>query len=117
MHPFDLLDVAPQAQAAITMSVDPGKVIIGAALGLAGLIVAGLKFLGNRLLNAVDAVGTKVDATARQVSKIDQELFGPDGTNGMRSDVRRISRQMEADRTVLIELAVKNDIDVPERVR
>ena len=106
---------APAAQA-ITMSVDPGKMIIGAALGLMATVIAGLKFLGGRLLAAVDAVGEKVDATAKKVTKIDQELFGPTGENGMRSDVKRMSRVLDQHDAVLIQLAVKNDIDVPERI-
>lgn len=107
---------APQAAQAITMSVDPGKMILGAALGLLAALGAGLRFLGGRLLAAVDAVGDKVDATAVKVTKIEQELFGPDGKNGMRSDVRRMSRVLDAHDAVLIQLAVKNDIDVPERI-
>lgn len=117
MHPLDFLDVVPQAQSAIEMSVDPGKMIIGGVVFIVATMGAALQFLGKRVLASIDAVGEKVDATATKVTKIDQELFGPDGTNGMRSDVKRLSRQVEADRTVLIELAVKNDIAVPERVR
>lgn len=112
-----LLESALQAPQAITMSVDPGKMILGAAVGLAAAVFAGLKFLGARMLDAIDAVGAKVDATALKVTKIDQELFGPTGENGMRSDVRRMSRVLDEHDAVLIQLAVKNDIDVPERVR
>lgn len=120
MHDLEILtsvEQATQAAQAITMSVDPGKMIIGAALGLAAAVFAGLKFLGGRLLAAVDAVGVKVDATAQKVTKIDQELFGPNGENGMRSDVKRMSRVLDEHDAVLIQLAVKNDIDVPERIR
>jgi hypothetical protein len=112
----DALEAAMQAPQAITMTVDPGKMIIGAALGVVGVVIAGLKFLGGRLLKAVDAVGEKVDDTAVTVTKMNQELFGPDGTNGMRSDVKRMSRQMEVDRIVLIQLAAKEGLDVPERI-
>jgi hypothetical protein len=108
---------ALQAPPLVNMSVDPGKLIIGGVVLIITAMGAALKFLGQRVLASIDAVGVKVDATALKVTKIDQELFGPDGTNGMRSDVKRISRQMEEDRTVLIELAVKADIDVPDRVR
>jgi hypothetical protein len=112
----DALEAAMQAPQAITMSVDPGKVIIASAVALAGAVFAGLKLLGTRVLAAVDAVGQKVDDTAKQVSKIDQELFGPTGENGMRSDVKRMSRVLDQHDAVLIQLAVKNDIDVPERI-
>ena len=102
--------------AAVTLSVDPSKLILGSVLGIAGLLLAGLKFLGTRTLTAIEGVATQVATTEKAVTKISQELFGPDGKNGMRSDVKRLSQQINSHHSVIIELAVRNDIDVPERI-
>jgi len=83
-----------------------GKVAYG-ALGLVGTGILWLAKQGLDTLNRLDA----------KVTKISHELFGPEGNNGMRSDVRDAKRTLHAHTRVLAILADREGIDFEEDTR
>jgi hypothetical protein len=80
-----------------------GKVAYG-ALGLVGTALLWLAKQGLDTLNRLDA----------KVTKISHELFGPEGNNGMRSDLRTTKRIVERHSKVLAVLADREGIDFHE---
>lgn len=109
-----LLELLGAQGTAVTMQLDAGVLIVRAlqfiGAGAVGLI---LWFL-QRLIRGVDELTTKVSTVNGEVKKVSQELFGPNGENGMRSELKRASRSIHKHERVLIELAVRNDIEIPE---
>ncbi len=108
MNP-DLLLLAQAAAGALDLGSYVPRVLSFVGLGLLGVVVWFLK----RLIAGVDQVGQTVNAMKADVQKVSHELFGATGTNGMRSDLKRVSRSVARHERVLIELAVRNDIEVP----
>ena len=83
-----------------------GKMVYG-ALSLLGGALLWLAKQGLDTLNRLDA----------KVTKISHELFGPEGTNGMRSEVRDSTRMLHAHTKVIAILADREGIDFDAETR
>jgi hypothetical protein len=120
MHPFDLsaaLDAVVQAPGALTMSVDPAQLLLKGLAWIAIAVVAFMGWLAKLAIAKANQVLESMGTTAETVQKIHHELFGATGENGMRSDLRRVSVQQNLHHDVLVQLAEKQGIDVPERAQ
>jgi len=107
-----LADLA--AQAGTVVQLDVGAIIsrLFTFVGT-GLLAIVIWFL-RRLVTGFEALDQKVSTMNGEVKKVSQELFGPDGRNGMRSELKRASRSIHRHERVLIKLAERNDVNVPE---
>ncbi len=106
----DLVVLVQAAAAALDLGPYVPRVLSFIGLGLLGTVVWFLK----RLIAGVDEVGQSVNAMKVDVQKVSHELFGATGTNGMRSDLKRARRSLARHERVLIELAVRNEIEIPD---
>lgn len=55
--------------------------------------------------------------TNEQVTAVRHELFGVSGQNGLRSEVRRMSQQLDEHDLLLLRLAQHSNVSIPERAR
>jgi hypothetical protein len=83
-----------------------GKMVYG-ALSLLGCAFLWLAKQGLDTLKRLDA----------KVTKISHELFGPEGNNGMRSEVRDSTRRLHAHTKVIAILADREGLDFDAEAR
>jgi hypothetical protein len=98
----------------IPLTVDLGNVLAKIAYGAAGLVGTGLLWLAKQGLDTLKQLDSKVSGAAQKITKIDHELFGPLGTNGMRGDVRDAKRELKRHSRVLAVLADREGIPFHE---
>lgn len=136
MTPLPFVDPIAQAVIAPAVPLDLGKVV----LTVLGVILSGLAtaviFFVKRLIASfdgfkteitakVDRVGTEltshsthVDGQLRSISQqvqtVTHEMFGPNGDNGMRGDLRRTKELVVKHDRLLVRLADRADISFEE---
>lgn len=86
------------------VQVDVARVLFGAVSTLGAILLAIVAFFLKGIYHEFRTMGV-------QLAKVTTTLFGPDGRNGMRSELRRTRElQVRHDR-LLVEIARVNGID------
>ena len=95
---------------AIPMTVDLATVLSRLGYGAASLLGAAILWLGKKGLDSINRVESQVDKASQQLSTISHELFGVGGNNGMRSELKDMSKLVHRHSEVLVVLADRADI-------
>jgi hypothetical protein len=96
--------------AVVPIQLDLASALGKVAYGALGLVGTGILWLAKQGLDTLNRLDQKV-------TRISHELFGPEGNNGMRSDVRDAKRTLHAHTRVLAILADREGIDFEEDTR
>lgn len=129
-------DALAQLAPAPTVQLDLGKLVVAAVGTVLSALAAGVIFFIKRLIASFDGFKTEVrgkfgkvqsDLSAhsehvegqlgevsRQMQRVTQEMFGPNGDNGMRGDLRRTKDLVVKHDRLLVRLADRNDIPFEE---
>ena len=100
-----IADLLTQLAPAPTVQLDLARIITGVVATAFAMLCAVVVYFLKNILDEFRAMRTNVQ-TVMTV------LFGPDGKNGMRSDLRKTRQlQVKHDR-LLVELAAQNGIEV-----
>lgn len=115
---MDPLLLAQAAALAGHVQLDVAKLLLGLIATVLSMLVAVVGFFLRRLLTGLDAHRTHVDeqfdGVHKELQRQTQELFGPTGTNGMRGDLRQTKRLVIKHDRVIIRLAERAGVPVPE---
>jgi hypothetical protein len=114
-----LVDLVATAQAAaLTASVDLGRVVLGGAFGaftlLLGLCAWFLRRLVVELTGGLAGVRREVGELRAEMQGVSHTLTGPDGRNGVRGHVKRMKRLVIWHDRVLVRLATAFGIDISD---
>lgn len=94
----------------LPITIDGMTVLSRMAYGGAGLLGAGVLWLGKRGLESLSRVEERVNHSSQQLSTISHELFGVGGNNGMRSELKETRQLVQRHSEVLVVLADRADI-------
>lgn len=92
------------------LTVDLATVFSRLAYGAASLLGAAILYLGKKGLESINRVESQVAHASQQLSTISHELFGVGGNNGMRSELKDMSKLVHRHSEVLVVLADRADI-------
>jgi hypothetical protein len=134
MNALFLVEVLSQVAPAPTVQLDLGKLILTTVGTVLSVLATAVIFFVKRLIQSFDLfkgeVRGKMDemqedlsthsehvdgqlaAIGSQMQKVTQEMFGPNGDNGMRGDLRRSKRLLVKHDRLLVELATREGIKV-----
>lgn len=135
MMPSVVLDLLAQT-AAPTVQLDLGKLILAAIGTLLSALATAVIFFVKRLIASFDGFKTEVTgkfagleqnlsehrehveedlgAVSQQMQRVTQEMFGPNGDNGMRGDLRRTKDLVVKHDRLLVRLADRAKVDFEE---
>lgn len=94
----------------VPIPVDLGGLMTKAAYAAIALGGSGVLWLARRALSTLEQLDAKMSTANQKLTKIDHELFGPEGNNGMRSDVKEAKRELKRHSRVLAVLADREGI-------
>lgn len=96
-----------QGAGMVPIHIDLAALLVKVAYGAISVASAALLWLGKK---GVDTLG-RMD---KQLTTMTHELFGPEGNNGMRSEVKESTRRLRAHSRVLAVMADREGIKFKE---
>jgi hypothetical protein len=127
-----LVDVLSQVAPAPTVQLDLGKLILTTVGTVLSVLATAVIFFVKRLIQSFDLfkgevrgkmdkvqedlsthsehVDGQLQEIGSQMQKVTQEMFGPNGDNGMRGDLRRSKALLVKHDRLLVELATREGI-------
>lgn len=133
---LELADVAAQVTAAPTVQLDLGKLVLAAIGTVLSVLATSVIFFVKRLIASFDGfkgevrgkmhemqenlsahsehVDGQLQEIGSQMQKVTQEMFGPNGDNGMRGDLRRTKELVVKHDRLLVRLADRADLPFEE---
>jgi len=98
----------------VPIHIDIAGMFTKAIYGVLGLIGAAIVWLAQQALATLKGLDAKMTGASQKLTKIDHELFGPEGNNGMRSDVKDAKKELKRHSRVLAVLADREGIPFHE---